>query len=208
MAPASSEASRVVSEPRRGTVTGGTWGYGGMVREGCTGGRYRGGRGGGYGMRCTPRPRRRGGVGTPHRCAPGREAGHSCRGGGVLSHACVLCRTSPCVPCCTTFAALHNACRAAAHAAAHYTAPHALCCTALLCSLHCTLCTMQHRSVCALPHRTMLCPTPVPHARQHRVEGTLGLVPAQPTSAPSPLEGRWGCCTSCICAATHVPHSL
>ena len=116
--------------------------------------------------------------------------------GGGGSHVRVCCAVLLCVR------------RAAPLRAAHYTAPHPLCCTALLCALRCTLCAVPHRTACAVPHYIVLSPTPVLRARQHSVEGTVGLVPAQPTSAPSTLEGRWGCCTSYIQAATHVLQPL
>ena len=127
-------------------------------------------------MRCTPRPRPRAwGGGTPHRRAPGREWGgaHSCKGGGGQMRVCCavpfrVCRAAP------LCAALHNVWRAAAHCAAHYT-PHELCSTRR---------AVPHRIVRALPHYVVLSSTPVPRARQQRVEGTLGLVPVQSTSAP------------------------
>ena len=85
------------------------------------------------------------------------------------------------------YAALHNACRATPHCAAHYTAPHALCCTALLCALRCTLCAVPHRTVCAVPHCTMMSPTPMPRARQHKVEDMVDLVP---TANLRPVSSR------------------
>ena len=44
-----------------------------------------------------------------------------------------------------------------------------------------------------------------PRVRQHRVKGTLGVAPLQPTPAPLPIEGLWECCNSCTPAAAHVP---
>ena len=43
-----------------------------------------------------------------------------------------------------------------------------------------------------------------PRARQHKVEGTVGVAPLQPTPAPLPIEGLWECCNSCTRAAAHV----
>ena len=62
--------------------------------------------------------------------------------------------------------------------------------TALCTALHLVRRATPH-CVCsaAVPHCTVLSPTPMPCAHQHKVEGTVVLVPAQPTSAPSPLKG-------------------
>ena len=47
------------------------------------------------------------------------------------------------------YAARHNVCLASPHRAVHYTAPHALCCTALLCA------------PCALCRTALCCPPPL-----------------------------------------------
>ena len=158
-----------------------------------------------YAGQCTPCPcPGPGGRATPP--CPGQGGGGGLlHGGGGGSHVHVCCavglRVRRAAPLC---AAPHNACRGAPHRAAHYTASHALCFTALPCGLRCTLCTVPHRTVCAVPHCSMPSPTPVPRAQQHRVEGTVSLVPAPTTFTPSPLKGRWGCYTSCTQAAAHV----
>ena len=114
------------------------------------------------------------------------------------------------VPYCSVCAVLHRCvlhCTMCAvlHRIVLRTTLHRMCCAARHCSAPCAPC---HTALCVVPHYTVLSPTPVSRARQHRVEGTVGLVHAQPTSAPSPLEGRWRCRTTCTQAATHVLQPL
>ena len=160
-------------------------------------------------MQCTrPRPRALGGGGGGRTAVQGGVTPTGARGGGGHVRVCyaVLLHVRPVAPLC---AALHNACRAAPHRGAHR-----MRCAARHYSVHCAApCVPCHTALCVQCRTALCCPPPlclvhVSTGWRVRWVWCLRSQPPQPTSAPSPLEGRWVCCTSCTPAAAHVPQPL